>query len=192
MIETTQRVLLLPKNRGLAVQAERAIGEMDLRSCSRVYVRGEDVPYITGAIAAAGRPAVGITGEDLLAEWLAAGNALDESLRLTRVPWDDPRAIYGKPALCLIGARDTTLGTNARIAICAKYRNLADRYVRTLEAEGHTIESVVVRGALENVCLQGLADFIIDIVVTGRTVKEAGLEVKSVISTSDLAVLEGH
>jgi len=35
-----------------------------------------------------------------------------------------------------------------------------------------------------------VTDLIVDIVVTGRTVAEAGLQVLRVISTSDLAVLE--
>lgn len=190
MIERTERVLLLPKNRGLAAQVQRVVGRLRLASGSRVYVRGEDVPYITGAIAASGRAALGITGEDLLEEWLAGGNMLSAALRRMKVPWEDSDAVYGKPALCLIGAAETRLKGQTRIAIAARYLNLAERYVRELEARGNSVERIVVQGALENVCLQGLADFIIDIVVTGKTVREAGLVVKDVVCKSDVAVLE--
>jgi ATP phosphoribosyltransferase len=153
-------------------------------------VRGEDVPQIANDLARRGRPVVGITGDDLLEEWLAGGNALDPRLTREARPWSDEAAIYGAPALCLIGAESAALPRERRIAICNKYRNLAERYVRSLETDGATYERVYISGALENVQLLGLADFIIDVVVTGATVRSAGLAVRDVISRSAVAVLE--
>jgi ATP phosphoribosyltransferase len=49
---------------------------------------------------------------------------------------------------------------------------------------------VPIAGSVETVLLSGVAELMIDIVVTGRTLREAGLSVLRVISTSDLAVLE--
>ena len=55
---------------------------------------------------------------------------------------------------------------------------------------GVRLEVVPIAGALEACIASGVTDLIVDIVVTGRTVAEAGLQVLRVISTSDLAVLE--
>jgi ATP phosphoribosyltransferase len=45
-------------------------------------------------------------------------------------------------------------------------------------------------GGTETLIGVGLADAVIDIVVTGSTIRSLGLEVREVIYTSDLALLE--
>jgi ATP phosphoribosyltransferase len=182
--------VITAKNSGLLEQVERTIGALGLAACERKAVRGEDVAALTNDLARRGRPVVGLTGEDLLEEWLAAGNELVPSLRRAWRPWDDPKAMFGSPALCLIGWPTEALEGKKRIAICNKYRNLAERYILKLEARGCEIERIYLSGALENVQLLGLADFIIDIVVTGTTATQAGLVVREVISKSQLALLE--
>ncbi len=182
-------LLLYAKNAGLARQAERAIERLSVAGWERRSVRGEDVPLLANELARRGRRVVGVTGDDLLEEWLAAGNVLDGRLARSTQPWDDPRAVYGAPALCLVGTPGASLQGRKRIAICNRYRNLAERYVQRLEARGCEIERVYISGALENVQLIGLADFIIDVVVTGETARRSGLVVREMIARSDLAVI---
>ncbi len=194
-IEAPPTVVLIPKNRGLAAMAECA-----LRTCAprgafeRTFVRGEDVPLIANEVARSGRPVLALTGEDLLEEWLAAGRALDRRIVRRSVTWNDPRARYGKPALCLIGPAGTELPQRGvvRVALCSKYENLARRYLRTLETRDLRIEPVAIAGTVEAAILHDIADFMIDIVVTGTTIDELGLDVRSVIMTSDLALLEAR
>ncbi|MGA7747917.1 MAG: hypothetical protein WBA06_01875 [Candidatus Aquilonibacter sp.] len=192
-IDAPPTVLLIPKNRGLAAMAEYA-----LRTCAprgayeRTFVRGEDVPLIASEVARSGRPVLALTGEDLLEEWLASGRELDPRIVRRSVAWNDPRARYGKPALCLIGPAGTELPARGivRVALCAKYENLARRYLSTLERPGLRIEPVAIAGTVEAAILHDIADFMIDVVVSGKTIDELGLEVRSVIMTSDLALLE--
>ena len=192
-IDAPPTVVLIPKNRGLAAMAEYA-----LRTCApdeafeRTFVRGEDVPLIANEVARSGRPVLGLTGEDLLEEWLAAGRELDSRIARRSIPWNDPRARYGKPALCLIGPAGTELPSSGvlRVALCAKYENLARRYLSTLERPGLRIEPVAIAGTVEAAILHDIADFMIDIVVSGVTIDQLGLDVRSIIMTSDLAILE--
>ena len=189
-MDAGQPMVLLPTNRGLALQAERALAQIGRAAGTRRLVRGEDVPFLASRIARDGRRVLGLTGEDLVAEWLAAGNHLGDRLRCRTLPWCDPRAMFGKPALCLIGPPDKEIGPFTRVAVCSKYRHLAEAYLRSQEQPTRRIERIPIAGALETVCLTGLADFIIDIVVTGQTMRSAGLDVREVIRTSDLALLE--
>jgi ATP phosphoribosyltransferase len=184
-------IVLAPKNRGLYAQALRALDTFgaDTRE-SASMVRGEDIPMIATALAQSGRNVLGLTGEDLLEEWIARGNRLDPRIQRRKIPWDDPSALYGKPALCFIGKESPARNGRMRVAVASRYRELAGRYLRTLEARGATVERIPVSGALETVYAQGIADFIVDIVVTGATMRQYGLNVLDVVFTSDLAVLE--
>ena len=186
-------VVLIPKNRGLAAMAEYA-----LRMClprgafERTLVRGEDVPLLASEVARGGRPVIALTGEDLLEEWLAGGRELDRRLVRSTIPWNDPQARYGKPALCLIGPRGAAIPANGRlrVAVCAKYENVARRFLRTMERPDLRIEPVAIAGTVEATILHDIADFMIDIVVSGKTIDDLGLEVRSIVMKSDLALLE--
>jgi len=185
-------VVLLAKNSGLQAQVSRASALLpDAESAVHYSVRGEDVPYLSNEFSRRGRRVVGYTGDDLVDEWLAAGNELDARLRRSQISWVDPLARYGRPALCLIGPPTANIqaGTPKRVAVCARYWNLGRRFLQTLDGSAN-IECIKIQGALETVCLEGFADFMIDVVVTGKTAAAAGLDVHRVISTSDLAVLE--
>ncbi len=186
-------VVLLPKNRGLAAMAEYALrSNPPSGAYEPSFVRGEDVPLLANEVARSGRPMLALTGEDLLEEWLAGGNTLDARISRRSIAWNDPSARYGKPALCLIGPRGLPLPErgDVRVALCSKYENLARRYLRTLERPGLRIEPVLIAGTVEAAILHNVAAFMIDIVVSGRTIDELDLEVRDVIMTSDLALLE--
>lgn len=191
-LASTTSVLLLPKNRGLAAQVERAMKSRTPKDGEIAYaMRGEDIPYLSTQLAGESRNVTAYTGGDLLEDWLAAGNALDPRLQRTRIPWSDPNATYGKPALCLIGPPNAEIGTGSvRVAVCARYQNLAKRYLHEFENEKTSIEIALVHGSLEAVLCERISDFIVDIVVTGKTIREAGLSVRRLFFTSDLMLLE--
>lgn len=187
----TSAVILVPKNRGLAAQASLALEDRGRMDGARAYVRGEDVGALANEAARNGRRVFALTGDDLLDEWLAAGNRLDERLSRGQIAWSDPEAVYGAPALCAIAASPAALERGSlRVAVCARYARLAEPYVASLEARGIEVRRSFVQGALETVVAAQLADCAIDIVVTGRSIRAAGLCVVDIISRSNLAVLE--
>jgi ATP phosphoribosyltransferase len=174
--------------------AQRGLQLYGKGACEPTFVRGEDVPFLANEVARSGRSVLAFTGEDLLDEWLASGGKLDERISRGRVPWSDDSARYGKPALCLIGPRglDVPQSGTLRVAVCAKYEQLARRFLATMERPGLTIETVAISGSVEAAILHDVTDFMIDIVVSGKTIDELGLDVCTVILTSDLAVLEAN
>jgi ATP phosphoribosyltransferase len=184
-------VVLVPKNRGLAVQASLALGDRGALNGAVAHVRGEDIGALANEAAGAGRAVFAMTGDDLLDEWLAAGNTLHDRLCRSQRAWLDPEAIYGAPALCAIAASTASLERDTlRVAVCARYARLAQPYVSGLERRGIRIRRTLVQGALETVVAANLADCAIDIVVTGRSLRASGLSVVDVISLSNLAILE--
>lgn len=186
----SQGVILVPKNRGLVAQASRVLAERALVGVIS-QVRGEDVGALAAEAVRDGRTVFAMTGDDLLDEWLAAGNVLDERLHRSRIAWRDPQATYGAPALCAIAPSAATFESKTlRVAVCARYARLAEPYLRELEHRGFNLRRSSVQGALEAVVAAGLADCAIDIVVTGRSLRASGLTVIDVISLSNLAVLE--
>jgi ATP phosphoribosyltransferase len=191
-ISRSAPVALIPKNRGLSGQLSALCERLVPAGSTHVAVRGEDVPTLANAVAESGRPVVAFTGDDLLDEWLLAGNALHPGLQRRRIAWRDSRAIYGAPALALIGKSFAPLSESRtlRIAVCDRYRRLTEVHLEALRRGGVRLEVVPIAGAVEACIASGVTDLIVDIVVTGRTVAEAGLQVLRVISTSDLAVLE--
>jgi ATP phosphoribosyltransferase len=195
-ISAAPLTILLPKNRGLIAQIELTLeGRAIPASAQYVRVRGEDVPLLADEFVRSERPVLAFTGDDLVEEWLAAGNILCPRLNRDRIAWNDPAAVYGAPALCLIGWPDqgTRRGkaTN-RVAACARYRALAQRFIRSLPGEGAAPELVLVSGAVETFVARGVVDYAVDVVLTGKTLAQAGLAVLRVISTSDVAVLEAR
>jgi ATP phosphoribosyltransferase len=191
-ISTSVPIALIPKNRGLAGQLARLRERLVPPGSAEVSVRGEDVPTLANAVAKSGRSVVAFTGDDLLDEWLLAGNALHPRLLRRRLAWRDPQAIYGAPALCLIGKSFALLSEPRmlRIAVCDRYQRLTESHLNARRRAGIQLEVVPIAGAVEACIASDVTDLIVDIVVTGRTVSAAGLKVLRVISTSDVAVLE--
>jgi ATP phosphoribosyltransferase len=139
-----------------------------------------------------GRRVLAFTGDDLLDEWLAEGNVIDAGLARRKIAWSDPAAIYGAPALCLIGESPAILreGRALRIVLCTRYRRITEQFLTALCSDGLRLDALAIQGTLETCLVSGVADLIVDIVVSGRTVQQAGLQVLRVIRTSDIAVLE--
>jgi ATP phosphoribosyltransferase len=64
------------------------------------------------------------------------------------------------------------------VRIATKYPRVAERY---FEESGRQIELIDVKGSVELAPVTGLADGIVDLVATGRTLEENELEVREEI-----------
>lgn len=139
-----------------------------------------------------GKPAIGLTGEDLYEEYKANNGSGSKLKVLKTIEWGDKRAKFGKPALCLIGPQDKKLEDlpkDLSIWIASKYRGLADRYLKGLEDKGYSFQKNYVNGCVETSCSEGIADLIIDIVYTGSSLKKYELTIYETILKSDFLIL---
>ena len=132
-----------------------------------VTMRPSDVPTYVEA----GAADIGITGKDVLLE--QADRMVYELLDLG----------YGRCQMVLAGrVGDEKLGESERrlgmMRIATKYPRIAERY---FEGTGRQAEVIEVKGSIELAPLVGLADGIVDLVATGRTLKENNLEVREEI-----------
>jgi len=127
-----------------------------------VTMRPSDVPTYVEA----GAADVGITGKDVLLE--QADRVVYELLDLG----------FGRCRMVLAGRKgDQRLGESERrlgmMRIATKYPRIAERH---FEGTGHQVEVIEVKGSVELAPLIGLADGIVDLVATGRTLEENDLE----------------
>jgi ATP phosphoribosyltransferase len=132
-----------------------------------VTMRPSDVPTYVEA----GAADVGITGKDVLLE------------QSDRVVYELLDLAFGRCRMVLAGRKgDERLGESQRrlgmMRIATKYPRIAERH---FEATGRQVEVIEVKGSIELAPLIGLADGIVDLVATGRTLKENDLEVREEI-----------
>jgi len=133
-----------------------------------VTMRPSDVPTYVEA----GAADLGITGKDVLME--QPDRHVYEFLDLR----------YGACQMVVAGRRgDERLGESERrlgsVRIATKYPRTAERY---FEETGRQAEVIEVKGSVELAPLVGLADGIVDLVDTGRTLAENDLEVREEIA----------
>ncbi len=132
-----------------------------------VTMRPSDVPTYVEA----GAADVGITGKDVL---------LEQSDRMVYELLD---LGFGRCRMVLAGREgDERLGESQRrlgmMRIATKYPRVAERH---FEGTGRQVEVIEVKGSVELAPLIGLADGIVDLVASGRTLAENGLEVREEI-----------
>jgi len=137
------------------------------KAIALVTMRPSDVPTYVEA----GAADVGITGKDVL---------LEQSDRMVYELLD---LGYGRCRMVLAGRRgDERLGESQRrlgmMRIATKYPRVAERH---FESTGRQVETIEVKGSVELAPLIGLADGIVDLVATGRTLEENDLEVREEI-----------
>jgi ATP phosphoribosyltransferase len=135
-----------------------------------VTMRPSDVPTYVEA----GAADLGITGKDVLLE------------HADRIVYEILDLGYGACRMVLAGRQgDESLGETERrlggMRIATKYPRIAERH---FEETGRQAEVIEVKGSVELAPLVGLADGIVDLVATGRTLKENGLEIREEIATS--------
>jgi ATP phosphoribosyltransferase len=133
-----------------------------------VTMRPSDVPTYVEA----GAADLGITGKDVLME------------QHDRVVYEFLDLGYGVCQMVLAGRRgDERLGESERrlgtMRIATKYPRVAHGY---FERTGRQAEVIEVKGSVELAPLVGLAEGIVDLVDTGRTLAENDLEVREEIA----------
>ena len=133
-----------------------------------VTMRPSDVPTYVEA----GAAHLGITGKDVISE--QADRAVYELVDLD----------YGACRMVLAARRgDDSLEQAERrlgvMRIATKYPRIAERF---FEETGRQAEVIEVKGSVELAPLAGLADGIVDLVDTGRTLAENELEIREEIS----------
>ena len=126
-----------------------------------LLVRGWDVPaYVTS-----GAAHLGIVGKDILIE-----KESEEFIELKDLQ-------IGKCRLSLAGKKDLLIGTT-RMKIATKYPKSS---IKFMESIGIQSEIIYLHGAQEIAPIMGLSDAIIDLVESGKTLKENGLHEIQVI-----------
>ncbi len=142
----------------------------DLGGLSIVTVRPGDVPTYVEA----GAADLGITGKDVLVE-----QADREVVEVADLGFARCRmALAARAGGDELAEAERRLGA---VRIATKYPRTA---VAHFERTGRQVETVEVKGSVELAPLVGLADGIVDLVDTGRTLSENGLEVVEEIAVS--------
>ena len=132
-----------------------------------VTVRPSDVPTYVES----GAADIGITGKDVLLE------------QSDRVVFELVDLGYGRCRMVLAAqtGEDRLAEAQRRLGmvrIATKYPRIAGRY---FESTGRQVEMIEIKGSVELAPLIGLGDGIVDLVATGRTLEENGLEVREEI-----------
>tara|TARA_B100001250_G_scaffold230196_1_gene197590 strand:- start:1301 stop:1927 length:627 start_codon:yes stop_codon:yes gene_type:complete len=126
-----------------------------------LLVRGWDVPaYVTSGVAH-----LGVVGKDILIE-----KESEEFIELKDLE-------IGQCRLSLAGKKDLLMGST-RMKIATKYPKSS---IKFMESIGIQSEIIYLHGAQEIAPVMGLSDAIIDLVESGKTLKENGLHEIQVI-----------
>lgn len=127
-----------------------------------VLVKSADVPIYVER----GAADIGIVGKDMLLE---SGAQVYELVDLG----------FGLCKIVVAGKTDA-YQRKPKPVVATKYPRIAQAYFRE---KGQPIETITLHGSVELAPLVGLADCIVDIVETGTTLKEHGLQLMEVITT---------
>lgn len=122
--------------------------------------KGPDVPTYVEY----GAADIGVVGKDTILE---EGRKVHEVLDLG----------YGKCKMCVCGYKDAAplLQHHELIRVATKYPNIAKDYFYNKKHQ--TVEIIKLNGSIELAPIAGLSEVIVDIVETGSTLRENGLEV---------------
>lgn len=122
--------------------------------------KGPDVPTYVEY----GAADLGVVGRDTILE---EGRKLYEVMDLG----------FGKCRMCICGPESAKelLDGNQQIRVATKYPNIAKDYFYNKKHQ--TVEIVKLNGSIELAPIVGLSEVIVDIVETGSTLRENGLEV---------------
>ncbi|MGI6108675.1 MAG: ATP phosphoribosyltransferase [Eubacteriaceae bacterium] len=120
-------------------------------------VKSPDVPTYVEK----GTADIGIVGKDVLMEHPAR---VYEILNLD----------IGRCRMCVAGYPGTTFSYDRKLTVGSKYINIAKQYFDSIDQPADLIE---INGSVELAPVLGLSDVIVDIVETGDTLRENGLDV---------------
>ena len=135
-----------------------------------IMVKPTDVPvYVDHGVAD-----IGVAGKDTLLEAdLSVYEMVDLKIARCRICV----ASYPNPKQSL---------TSSILRVATKYPNIAKKYY---SGKGETIEIIKLNGSIELAPILGLSDVIVDIVESGRTLKENGLFVTEEIAKASARLI---
>ena len=129
-----------------------------------VFVKPADVPvYVEHGVADCG-----IVGSDVLME---SGADVLQPLSLP----------IGACSIVVAAKKDSAISQLGMLRVATKYPRIAARY---FGARGVAVELIELSGSVELAAVLGLADCIVDLVETGKTLQENDLDALEVISES--------
>ena len=122
--------------------------------------KGPDVPTYVEY----GAADIGVTGKDII---------LEEGRKM----YDVMELGFGKCRMCVCGPESARelLQNNQLIRVATKYPNIAKNYFYNKKHQ--TVEIIKLNGSIELAPIVGLSEVIVDIVETGSTLRENGLNV---------------
>ena len=136
--------------------SRKLILDTNLDHVKLIIIRATDVPTYVSY----GAADIGVAGKDVLMEH--GGEGLYEPVDLN----------IAKCRLMVAGKKDMPNPTG-RLKIATKFINSAHAY---FAKQGRQVEVIKLYGSMELAPLVGLADYIVDVVDTGNTLKANGLE----------------
>lgn len=145
----------------MKAKSRKLIFTDEINKIKFMLVKAGDVPVYVEY----GAADIGIVGKDTLLE---EGRNLYEVLDLG----------FGKCKMAVAAKKDlplSALSNRNLIRVASKYPNIARDFFQT--AKGQNIEIIKLNGSVELAPLVGLSEVIVDIVESGKTLKENGLEV---------------
>ncbi len=184
-------IFIVPKNSGL-IKYQELLKDYNIFG-ENIETRGEDVPLIVSSLIKQGKRVFGITGEDLLKEFLLENRNTGLNIK-KRFSWNDSNCMFGKPTLCLLGPEDKNLSSLPKkliVCINRKYSKIAKKYLSRIEDGGFQFKKIYLSGATEQTFQKNISNLVIDIVYSGTSAKEAGLKVYEKIFSSDIVLIGG-
>jgi ATP phosphoribosyltransferase len=139
------------------VTSRKLILDTNQEDVKLVIIRATDVPTFVEY----GAADIGVAGKDVLLEY--SGEALYEPLDLN----------IARCRMMVAGFADARpRATSGHLRIATKYPDITRRYYAS---KGQQVEVIKLYGAMELAPIVGLADYIVDLVETGNTLKANGL-----------------
>lgn len=150
-------------------QSRKLLFDTNLDNVKLMVVRGSDVPTYVEF----GSADMGVAGKDLILEHGSKGFYEPLDLRIAKC-----RLMTAEPMV--------PSSTSDTLKVATKFTNIAKKY---FAEQGQQVELIKLNGALELAPSLGLADLIVDIVETGKTLTANGMEPKDLITNVSSRVI---
>ena len=150
-------------------QSRKLLFDTNFDNVKLMVVRGSDVPTYVEL----GSADMGVAGKDLILEH--GSNGFYEPLDL-------------RIAKCRLMTAELMVpsSTSDTLKVATKFTNIAKKY---FAEQGQQVELIKLNGALELAPSLGMADLIVDIVETGKTLTANGMEPKDLITNVSSRVI---
>jgi|TARA_B110000438_G_scaffold38907_1_gene38766 ATP phosphoribosyltransferase len=150
-------------------QSRKLLFDTNFDNVKLMVVRGSDVPTYVEF----GSADMGVAGKDLILEHGSKGFYEPLDLRIAKC-----RLMTAEPMV--------PSSTSDTLKVATKFTNIAKKY---FAEQGQQVELIKLNGALELAPSLGLADLIVDIVETGKTLTANGMEPKDLITNVSSRVI---